>query len=131
MLTPDEARLLSMAMDAASAPGHLGQSFSRTLNRWANFVAVVERGYGDSIYEYTNDLSVRDVLAQVERELPPDVASKISAAVAIWDERFMKATNVAKRPLAIRAEGPGPWWNRVPKVLSEELENDLRSDGFI
>ncbi|KAB7845529.1 hypothetical protein FRZ00_13660 [Streptomyces mobaraensis] len=35
---------------------------AETVNAWAALVSVIERGYGDDIYEYTNDLSCRDWL---------------------------------------------------------------------
>ena len=42
-----------------------GDTLGALLRGWADLVTRVERGYDDSIYEYTNDLSVRDRLERL------------------------------------------------------------------
>jgi hypothetical protein len=81
------------------------------LRDWGAFVAAVERGYDDSIYEYTNDLSVRDRLAGSD-----------DPRVAELDRRFEAATAEAAAPLAPR---DGWWWRRVPRRLVGDLADDL------
>lgn len=128
-LSKSEAEILSKSMEAHAAQGHERKSFVAGLKQWARFVANVERGYSNSIYEYTNDMSVRDVIAAVMAELPPDLEQKVAKALKPWDDRFLKATVPAKRSLAQRRVSPEAiWWSRVPKKLMGELENDLRSE---
>ena len=50
-LTPEERDELARLLGE--------DSLGSLLRRWSEFVTQVERGYDDSIYEYTNDLSVR------------------------------------------------------------------------
>jgi hypothetical protein len=43
-------------------------AFAATMS---NFVTEVERGYNDSIYEYANNLSTRNILEAVVQQVPP------------------------------------------------------------
>jgi hypothetical protein len=97
-------------------------SFDATLHRWSHFVTQVERGYDDSIYEYTNDLSVRDRLEQLTQ------GAELERRVAEVDRRFETATEERARPLGVFKEASAPWWwRRVPRRLVGELAEDLES----
>lgn len=108
------------------------ETVRRSLRRWAAFVRQVETGYDDTIYDYTNDLSVRDLLEEQLAPLSPADGEALRAELHPWDQRFEAATRPSIRPVA-----PGvkdrerPWWFRIPLKLSEELASDLRSEGVI
>lgn len=102
------------------------------LERWENFVSEVEKGYDNSIYEYTNDLSVRDLLQVVIDNSPLALRDKLIRALLIWDERFKKATEESNRSiLSDKEKSPAWWWFRVPVNPGSELKTDLQSDGLI
>lgn len=108
-----------------------GASLNHVLGQWAEFVRAVERGYDDSIYEYTNDLSVRDQLEKLISASSSTLAAKLAAEFAPIDERFVNATEPAKRPLSA-AHGDLPaWWRRVPKRRVGELAEDLKTMGHV
>jgi hypothetical protein len=108
-----------------------GASLHQLLGRWAEFVRGVERGYDDSIYEYTNDLSVRDSLEELISASSSTLAAKLRGEFAPIDERFTNATEPAKRPLS-HAYGDLPsWWRRVPKRREGELAEDLKAMGHV
>ncbi len=99
---------------------------------WGRFVLQVENGYKLSIYDYTNDLMVRDQLDEIIAGTPPTLSSDIQAILEPWDDRYRLATVASTKPIL-----PGPdvstrrrWW-RVPRNLSGELRDDLLSDGII
>lgn len=98
------------------------------LDRWFWFVEVVEQGYDDSIYEYTNDLSVRDLLKSVSDACPLPLRNRLTDTLDAWDDRFLKATAALQKPLMQRKgdEQPGWWRVRVPVRLGTELEKDLK-----
>ena len=98
------------------------------LRRWSDFVTAVERGYDDSIYEYTNDLSVRDHLERVVAGAGPGLRAKLDAALAADDRRFTAATEEAARPLGADSSS---WWGRVPRRRVGELAEDLKSLGHL
>ena len=97
------------------------------LRGWSDLVTQVERGYDDSIYEYTNDLSVRDRLERVVTGASPGLRAQLEGALAADDGRFEAATEEAARPLA--ATYTTWWWRRVPRRRVGELADDLRAQS--
>jgi hypothetical protein len=122
-LTPEEREELAQLL--AGLDGR-EDSLDAMLGRWRAFVTAVERGYDDSIYEYTNDLSVRDRLERVASGAGPALRAKLESALAEDDRRFEAATEEADRPLG--ASG-GAWWRRVPRRRVGELAADLEALG--
>ncbi|HUP62969.1 MAG TPA: hypothetical protein VNA69_21430 [Thermoanaerobaculia bacterium] len=99
---------------------------------WKSFVREVEQGYSMSIYDYTNDLSIRDILDDVLTRVPLGVQQELKAELESWDDRYRLATKPAVVPIL-----PGPdvvqnprWW-RIPRVLTGELRDDFVSEGII
>ena len=99
-----------------------GDSLGALLNAWSRFVTAVERGYDDSIYEYENDLSVRDRLERVVAGASPGLRAQLGRVLAEDDRRFTAATEEATKPL-----GEEWWWRRVPLRRVGELAEDLDS----
>jgi hypothetical protein len=106
-----------------------GDTLGSLLGDWQRFVTAVERGYDDSIYEYTNDLSVRDRLERVVAGASPGLRDQLERAVAEDDRRFTAATEEAARPLG--ATRTTWWWRRVPVRRVGELADDLESLGHL
>ena len=100
-----------------------GATLGSLLQKWGRFVTAVERGYDDSIYEYTNDLSVRDRLERVVAGASPGLRAQLERALAPDDDRFETATEEAARPLG--ATYTTWWWRRVPLRRAGELADDL------
>jgi hypothetical protein len=98
-------------------------SLGALLQRWSSFVTAVERGYDDSIYEYTNDLSVRDLLERLVTSAGPGLRAKLERALGEDDRRFTAATEETTRSLG----GSTWWWQRVPSRRVGELADDLSS----
>ena len=106
-----------------------GDSLGALRNEWSRFVTAVERGYDDSIYEYTNDLSVRDRLERVITGASPGLRAQLERAVAEDDRRFTAATEEAAR--ALGATRTTWWWQRVPVRRAGELADDLAAFGHL
>ena len=102
-----------------------GATLGALLQEWARFVTAVERGYDDSIYEYTNDLTVRDRLERVIAGASPALRGQLEQALAADDGRFEAATEEAARPLGTTYTTW--WWRRVPIRRTGELAEDLES----
>ncbi|UKA50778.1 hypothetical protein LFT48_04385 [Arthrobacter sp. FW305-123] len=88
-----------------------GWSPAAYLEVWAAFTEDCENGYQGNIYEYENDISVRDVIEKALTSLGPagDAAVAVFAdAVAEIDARFASVLNSGP---GIREE-PVPWWHR-------------------
>lgn len=102
------------------------------VTRWSQFVREVERGYKLSIYDYTNDLSVRDLLGEVISSLSITGARVVEDSIASSDEDYRHATRVSTRPLLPLPPGVHSWWwFRIPTQMSNELRQDLVAEGFL
>ena len=93
------------------------------LDAWGGFVEAVESGYPGDLYEYEDELSVRDDVerAMSSHELPPYPG---------WAEFHERLIELDNRLISILAVGPqvrpgSPWWRaRLPKYGGPELAED-------
>jgi hypothetical protein len=124
--SPEENEFLEPVLARLSDAAQFKITLTYLLERWAQFVKAVEIGYDDSIYEYTNDLGVRDLLEDVINGCAPPLRVRLTDVLNDWDSRFLKAT--AQWPTSWvqrKGDSPGWWWFRVPLILNSELQNDL------
>lgn len=130
-LSVEEEQVLRPILMAMSNAARHDLTLMGLLEKWSEFVLTVERGYDYSIYEYTNDLSVRDLLETVTTESPQGLRNKLVKEIGGWDERFMTVTRKASRPLVVPiGKKPAWWWFRVPIHPGDELRTDLRAEGL-
>ena len=122
----ERAELARLLAELAARTGR-EDSLNAMLGRWSTFVTAIERGYDDSIYEYTNDLSVRDRLESVTAGAGPALRAKLGDALAEDDRRFEAATEEAARPLG--EDRAAAWWRRVPRRRVGERARDLDALG--
>jgi len=89
-----------------------GLSIFRLVRQWIAFVAVVEVGYDDTWEDYTNELMLREYIAELCRQLPGNrVAADLAESVAPWDERFRAATTEEPKPFGLTGDwGEEAWW---------------------
>jgi len=99
------------------------------VGKWKVFISQVETGYKYSIYDYTNDLSARDILEELTEKAPPEQQAGMKAALQTADRCFQSATNHTEQPLTVKPQGQtaGWWWSRIPKKLEGELQEDIAS----
>jgi hypothetical protein len=98
------------------------------IGAWRELVGQIERGYDDNVYEYRNDLSVRDLLAELIDEIPAgSVRSWVTSEVEEIDASYRTATREVDEPIFGSDDEPW-WWRRVPKTLVGELRLDLADD---
>jgi len=109
-------------------PPHAGTSVPRTgaslLAEYASMVEAICEGYGDNIYEYANDLSVRSFIERVLTE-------HSLATMAGFDAFAVKAAELdeaLKRCLTEESWTSAPewWYQRLPLRAGAELVADMR-----
>ena len=89
------------------------------LDEWREFVAGCEAGYGWNVYEYHNDLAVRDRIAAGLDEMDADAA----AQVAEVDARF----RALLQPGVQVGPEEDPWWHRgVLRYAGPALAAELK-----
>jgi hypothetical protein len=131
-LSEEEGRLLREILADLSSRADQSMSLSQLLDDWQSFVTRVDRGYDDSIYEYTNDLSIRDLLAKILERSPVPLAGKLRAVIDVWDLRFEHTTIPASRSLAAAGKPAAAWWwLRGPMKLRGDLKRDLESERLV
>lgn len=130
-LSPDDQEELARLLAELARRSGREDSLDAMLRRWSAFVTQVDRGYDDSIYEYTNDLSVRDRLERLVQGAGPALRAELERVLAEDDRRFAAATDDSARALGEFGETSPPWWwRRVPRRRVGELAEDLQSLGY-
>lgn len=93
------------------------------VNTWAALVSAIERGYGDDIYEYTNDLYCRNWLHEAWLLLDEHVVQLWTPRIKALDARY-KAATVYDDGQALdqfhTLPGPNLWWWRRHPASSPE-----------
>jgi hypothetical protein len=93
------------------------------LKDWTLFVEECEKGYSDNIYEYYNDIRVREwielILSAPELQIYPEI-QEFASNVSDIDQKFRKL---------LRSDVSLPklvWWEQgVLQYAGRELKNDL------
>ncbi|WP_150134640.1 hypothetical protein [Streptomyces hyaluromycini] len=62
------------------------------VNAWAALVSVIDRGYGDDIYEYTDDLYCRNWLHEAWLLLDEHIVQLWTPQIKALDDRYKAAT---------------------------------------
>ena len=105
------------------------------VNAWAGLVDLVERGYADDIYEYTNDLYCRNWLHEAWLLLDDVIIQLWTPQIRVLDDRFKAATvdddGQALGQFHRMADPDMWWWRRHPRILTGDLGRSLRSAGAI
>jgi hypothetical protein len=95
------------------------------LARWERFVQEVQSGYEFTIYDYVNDLNVRETLAEIS-ELQPSLKDKLATRLSPADSMFRENTTAIPRTLYKFGAASAWWYYRVPLRPGDELREDLR-----
>lgn len=83
------------------------------MERWREFVHRIQDGEVVSDEEYTADLAIRDLLAEVVTGVGPTRGAQIEEAIRPDDDTFRLATRVIDHPQrSIRSDRW--WWSRKP-----------------
>ena len=95
------------------------QSLPGLASKWRTFAEDVESGYGLAIDNYTNSLTVRDMLDEAMGALEESDRRWLVELADPSDARFMRATHDDQERLLSRFKLHNDhwWWNRVPIVL--------------
>lgn len=130
-LSLDETAEVQAQLDAIAAVVGFTPTLGELLTEWAVFVARLEIGYDDSIYDYLDDLATRDLLQQIMDTASLTLRQKLASALQSWDVRFTQATHTVDDTQAqIAWNGDSAWDRRVPNVLTGDLASDLRGAGL-
>jgi len=110
-----------------------GEYLLGLIDAWSKIVEEIASGYEFTIYDYTNDLSVRDEIAEMMQALTDNGKKALAELVDPIDERFKEATREIPISVLHPSETPSDywWWYRVPTEPGEDLASDLRNRRLI
>jgi len=123
-----EGAAVQSALDRLSARAGYRLSLNGLYNKWSMFVTEIERGYPDTIYEYSNSLGVRDILEELCGGVPKSAGDVITRALIPIDDRYERATRPSSKPIVAGAGDRSPRWFRIPIILSDNLKSDIESE---
>ena len=111
----------------------------KLLNKYQKFIEEIRAGYNFSIYDYINDLSIRDLLEEKVEHLAEEIKNKYLYKLHKLDIAFKRLTNEIKTPLILteftqtssKKRTTQWWYYRIPKNLGSELKKDLEEAGLI
>ena len=103
--TDDELLSLGRLLTDMSARAHRPLALVQLIDEWAVFVSEVEGGYALTGYDYTNELSGRDLLEEVIRYARLPLREKVELALAPLDARLQAVTRELMEPIRL---GPPP-----------------------
>lgn len=101
-LTPEDRDALQKILKAQSERAQKPITLNKLVNEWVNFVATIERGYNESIYEYLNDLSTRDLLQEILDNVDPTLVAKLMTVIEPSDRRFFASVRHDKNTFKIK-----------------------------
>lgn len=126
-LAPKDNIKVNSILASRSALAKHSISLSYLINKWDHFIKKVEEGYRLTIDDYTNELSIRDLLQEILEVIPNN--TELEKWIEELDNRFIfitKKVDIPLLPLMKRSE-IGWWWFRIPLkpglVLARDLQN--------
>jgi len=124
-LSPGESKLVEAVMDAFSERAKFPISLDYLIQRWRDFITEIELGYKTNIFEYTNDLGVRDLLEELLGQIPKSLRNRLVGVLQPWDARFTEATRETQEPLLppLTKVKKHSWWYRVPRQLKVDEQD--------
>ncbi|GIH05287.1 hypothetical protein Rhe02_33540 [Rhizocola hellebori] len=121
MISSDIDRLFREAVQGAGWSRSL--SASEVAAEWERFVVACESGYDENIYEYNNDLSIRDLIEVLLNDADLDLRSRLDW----WVEKVQTVDRRFRQLLRSRdADSAGAWWRDRPLLFAgPELAADF------
>jgi hypothetical protein len=108
-LSPGEVAEVAAVVERFARGARRPITLDYLYQRWSDFVREVECGYDATIYDYTNDLSVRDMFEAILSRVRVSTREKLITGLQPWDARFDQATTEAARALlAGKSASAGP-----------------------
>jgi len=126
-LTMQEEQTINLILEGFSGRAKRPLTLEQLIAEWEQFVSTLKKCYPFSIYDYQNDLSIRDLLQEILEQSPSSIREKIIRTVSPLDEQFKQLTYKINSPLL---DGINPrywWWYRFPKNAGNELRDTVES----
>ncbi len=120
--------------ELAKLDGNTPGKVLATIKYWDWFVQKVKTGYNDYIYEYCNDLDIRQEIEQYLEKSTGEFHSFLFELTKEIDQMYIDSTSKVDSPINAYnhvLENPLKyfWYYRVPKKITPQLAPDLDEHG--
>jgi len=128
---PADEQALFTRLARARIPPKTPLTPESVLDEFAHLIEECAATYQYGFDDYTNDLTVREVLQDILDKAPTVGLNSLRARVADLDERFRSVTAKLPHPVfaaQLAREAPAKYffYYRIPRDPGEEFLNDLR-----
>jgi len=126
-LTAQEEQVINFILEKFARQAKRSFTLEQLITEWEQLASTLKRCYPFSIYDYQNDISIRDLLQEIVEQAPSSIREKIIRTISPLDEQFKQLTYEISSPLL---EGINPhywWWYRLPKNAGNELMSTIKS----
>ncbi len=130
-ITQEEWQVIEPILHDMSLRAKYIISLDSLLENWSNIVGSVESGYQYTIYDYTNDLSTRDLIACICNKSPRTLQKKLEFIIEPLDQRFKNVTHSLSKPLRQIDSKNNWWWFLIPINPGDELRKDLELECLL
>ncbi len=101
--------------------------YKKALSEWDEFVNQIEVGYILTLDDYTNDLSIRQIIKDNENLLTSDQLNRLESI----DKRFFVATQQVNVSLLGKYPKSCFWWYRIPILLIGEMLESVKEQKIL
>ena len=118
-------------MSHNTTPAKIDAGTCRKLIRdWSVFIATVRHGYSFSLWDYENDLYVRDRI-QIALNKGVDLQPEMRTTLSRLDQEFKALLVPLRMPLLKNAPPEEFWYFGLPLNANPELLQDAQRLGFL
>jgi|LakMenEpi03Aug12_release.lakeMendotaPanAssembly.Ray.scaffolds.fasta_scaffold380166_3 hypothetical protein len=105
------------------------RNFFEDLKRWSWLIHEIEFGYVMGYLDYTNSLTLREIIEREKNILPDDCNDDYIPLLNFLDKKFIEHTKPIDFTVFGKEEGQTDLqkmlYRRIPKNLVEDLKEDL------
>ena len=131
-LTDAESRTIEDIQAERRELVNFDQTIEGLVQSWRSLIEEIKHGYSMSIYDYTNDVSTRQLLEGLLGRCPIRVQQRLIEILQEPDGEFLQLTELPR--LSEQCPNlPGlanDRWARIPKSPTGELLKDLQADSL-
>lgn len=124
-LTHEDLAALDSAMKAVGSTSGFKASFQDLVE----FVHSLD-GYDFSIYDYDNDVCVRESMDLAIQRCPAPLQERAQAVLQELDQDFLSRTVPVERSCSLSTQVSVDWHSRLPKNPGSELAKDIESGNL-
>ena len=118
----EEDLVLSVAKRfLVECPATVHEVLTIAIKRWRELVSDLAAGYTYTVYDYSNDLSQRELISLLLLEAPAKLRQAVRESIESIDAQFKQYTHEEDHGVLQPLRQPEMWWyDRTPTTRAED-----------